>query len=118
MAALTPTIVARSGGADISAAMAAASAGGDTMPAGPNAYLHVKNTAGAAVTVSVTPPAGSGPLGTTIGALALAPAVAATTGDMIYGPFPSNPFGDANGNVNISYSSAASVTVKALTVTS
>jgi uncharacterized protein (UPF0371 family) len=96
--------------------MAAASAGGDTFPAGPNSFLHVKNAGGSPVTVTVTPPPGSGPLGTTISALALAPAVAATTGENIFGPFPVNPFGDANGNVNVTYSATASVTVKALTM--
>jgi len=116
LAALTPSVVARSGGADISSGMAAASAGGDTMPAGPNNYLHVKNASGAAVTVTATPAAGSGPLGTTISPVALAPVVAATTGDMIYGPFPTNPFGDGNGNVNFTYSAVTSVTVKALTL--
>lgn len=116
MAALTPSVVARLGGADISAGMAAASAGGDTMPAGPNNYLHIKNAGGAAITVTVTPPAGSGPLGTSISALPLTPQVAATTGDMLYGPFPVTPFGDSNGNVNITYSAVTSVTVKALTL--
>ena len=116
MAALTPSVVARLGGADISAGMAAASAGGDSMPAGPNNYLHIKNGSGAAVTVTVTPPAGSGPLGTTIAPVALTPTVAATTGDMLYGPFPTSPFADANGNVNFTYSATATVTVKALSL--
>jgi hypothetical protein len=115
LTALTPSVVARSGGTDASAGMIAAT-NGDTMPAGPNNYLHVKNASGAAVTVTATPPAGSGPLATTIGALALSPTVAATTGDMIYGPFPTYPFGDGNGNVTFTYSATASVTVKALTV--
>lgn len=115
MTALTPTVVARSGGTDVSAGMIAAT-NGDTMPAGPNNFLHVKNAAGSAVTVTVTPPAGGGPLGTSISGLALGPTVGATTGDMIYGPFPSYPFGDANGNVTFTYSATASVTVKALTM--
>lgn len=115
MTALTPTPVARQSGADISAGMVAA-ANGDTLPASPNNYLHVKNAGGAAVTVTVTPSAGGGPLGTTIAPIALAPTVAATTGDMIFGPFPANPFGDQNGLVNLTYSAVTSVTVKALTI--
>jgi hypothetical protein len=116
LAALTPSTVARIGGADISTGMGAASAGGDSIPAGPGSYLHVKNANAAAAVVTVTPPAGSGPQGTTITPLALTPSVAATTGDMIYGPFPVYPWADANGNVNFSYSVTASVTVKALTI--
>jgi hypothetical protein len=117
MTALTPVPVARLGGTDISSAMTAA-ANGDTMPAGPANFLHVKNGSGAAVTVTVTPPAGSGPLGTSLAALALTPTVAATTGDMIYGPFPAYPFADANGNVTFTYSAVTTVTVKALTMAS
>jgi hypothetical protein len=115
LTALTPSVVARLGGTDVSAGMVAAT-NGDTMPAGPNNFLHVKNASGAAVTVTVTPPAGGGPLGTTISPLALTPTVGATTGDMMFGPFPVSPFGDANGNVTFTYSATASVTVKALTM--
>lgn len=113
MTALAPSPVARNSGADISAGMVAA-ANGDTVPA--CAYLHVKNTSGAAVTVSVTSPAGGGPGGTSIGPFALTPPVAATTGDMIYGPLPQYPFGDQNGLINLSYSAVANVTVKALNI--
>src|ERR1700761_2549287 len=112
MTALTPVTVSRLTGTDISTGMVAAT-NGDTIPAGPNNYLHVKNASGSAVTVTVTEPAGSGPLGTTLSNLALAPVVAATPGDMIYGPFPTYPFADANGNVNFQYSAVTSVTVKA-----
>jgi hypothetical protein len=115
MTALTPTPVARLAGTDISAGMVPAT-NGDTLPASVATYLHVKNASGAAVTVTVTPAAGSGPLGTTIAPIALTPPVAATTGDMIYGPFPASPFGDQNGLVNLSYSATASVTVKALSI--
>ena len=117
MTALTPVPVARLGGSDISSAMTAAT-NGDTMPAGPSNFLHVKNGSGSAVTVTVTPPAGSGPFGTTIAPVALTPTVAATTGDMLFGPFPAYPFGDANGNVTFTYSAVTTVTVKALTVAS
>jgi hypothetical protein len=113
VAALIPVLCARSGGGDIAAGLTAASAS-DTFPAGPNSFLRVKNGNAAACTVTVTPPASSGPLGTTIGALALSPAVAATTGDRIFGPFPTYPFGDANGNVTVTYSVTPTVTVEAL----
>jgi hypothetical protein len=115
MTALTPSPVSRLAGTDISVGMVPAS-NGDTLPASVTNYLHVKNASGAAVTVTVTPSAGSGPLGTTIAPIALAPTVGATTGDMIYGPFPQSPFGDQNGLVNLTYSATASVTVKALSI--
>lgn len=114
MAALTPIVCSRTGG-DIST-LTAAGAGGDTFPAGLDNYLRVKNANAAACTVTVSPPAGSGPLGTTIAPYALTPVVAATTGDRLYGPFPPTPFADASGNVNVTYSVTASVTVQALTI--
>lgn len=108
MAALSSATPSRAAGADLSASglTAAAASGGDTFPAGPSTYLRVKNTKGSAVTVTVTPPTGSGPSGTTVAPLALAPPVPATTGDRLYGPFPGNPFADSSGNVNVSYSPA------------
>lgn len=120
MAALTPVIASRLAGADMSAAsMPAATSGttGDSFPAGPNAFLRVKNGGAAACTVTVSMPVGGGPLGTTITNLALAPPVAGTTGDRLYGPFPQYPFGDQNGNVTVTYSVTTTVTVAAVTVT-
>jgi hypothetical protein len=114
--ALTPVVVNRTSGIDISSGMTTTSTA-DTMPAGPNNYLHVKNTTGAAVTVTVTPAAGGQAEGTSLQPYALSPPVAITTGDMIYGPFPQNPWGDGSGNVNLSYStSGAGITVKALNI--
>lgn len=114
MAALSQVLCARSGGGDIAAGLVAAGGSGDTFPAGPNSFIRVKNGNAAACTVTVTPAAGSGPQGTSIGPLTLAPPVALTTGDRVYGPFPLYPFGDANGNVNVSYSVTSTVSVEAL----
>lgn len=114
MAALTPTICARAGGGDIATGLAAAGGAGDTFAAGPNTYLRVKNGNAAACTVTVTPPAGGNELGTTVAPFALSPAVAATTGDRIYGPFPINPFADQNGNISVTYSVTATVSVEVL----
>jgi hypothetical protein len=101
MTALVPIIAGRLTGADNSDVTPLVnSTAADTFPAGPNTYLRVHNTSASPVTVTVTPPAGSGPQGTTIAPYALAPTVAITTGDRIYGPFPVSPFGDGNGNVN------------------
>src|SRR5260221_10125457 len=69
MAALVQTVCNRSTGADISASapgLVLAGATGDTFPAGPNAFLRVKNANAAACTVTVTPPAAGAPLGTTV----------------------------------------------------
>jgi hypothetical protein len=112
MTALTPAPASRGAGANLGTGLTPATAA-DTFPAGPNTYLRVKNAGAGTVTVTVTPTTGSGPQGTTISALALVPVVEATTGDRIYGPFPQNPFGDASGNVNVSYSTVTSVTVGA-----
>lgn len=114
MTALTPSQIARTGGADISAGMVAAT-NGDTIPAG--CHLHVKNAGGTPVTVTWVAPAGTGPSGTSLANLALTPTVAATTGDNIYGPFDATPWADpTTGLVTFNYSATASVTVRALQV--
>lgn len=114
MTALSPSQIARSGGADISSGMVAA-ANGDTIPAG--CHLHVKNAGGTPVTVTWVAPAGTGPAGTSLANLALTPVVAATTGDNIFGPFDQVPWADPNtGLVTFNYSGVTSVTVKALQV--
>jgi hypothetical protein len=112
MTALVPTIVSRLAGVDNTVALTAAT-GADTFPAGPNTYLRVKNGNAAPCVVSVTPTAGGGPLQTTVAPLTLTPSVAATTGDRTYGPFPQNPFGDSNGNVNVVTAPFATVTIGA-----
>jgi hypothetical protein len=114
MTALSPSQVSRVGGADISTGMVAA-ANGDTIPAG--CALHVKNGSGSPVTVTWVAPAGTGPSGTSLANLALTPVVAATTGDVIFGPFPAVPWGDPNtGLVTFNYSAVTTVTVKALQI--
>lgn len=114
MAALAQVQCNRNNGGDIAAGLVNAGGAGDTFPAGPNSWLRVKNGNAAACTVTVTPPAGGGRYGTTVAPQALAPVVAATTGDRIYGPFPADVYADQNGNVNVSYSVTATVQVEAL----
>ena len=109
MAALTPVVAARAGGGSLTTGLVASSAS-DTFPAGPNTYLLVQVTGGAAVTVTVTPPSAGGPLGLTNAPLALAPVVEATTGLRMYGPFPQYPFGDQNGNVTVTCSVTGATT--------
>ena len=113
MTAFSPVTASRGAGVNNAAALTAVTAN-DTFPAGPNTYFRVKNASAGAVTVTVNPATGSGPAGTTIAPLALAPAVPATTGDVTWGPFPQNPFGDGNGHVNVTYSATASVTAGAV----
>jgi hypothetical protein len=84
---------------------------GDTFPAGENIYLRFITT-GTAVTVTVTPPAGGGPRGTTVAPLVLGGGALPATGVREFGPFPQSPFGDANGNVPISYSVITGLTVE------
>lgn len=114
MTALSPSQVARVGGADISAGMVAAT-NGDTIPAG--CHLHVKNGSAGAITVTWVAPAGTGPSGTSLANLALTPTVAATTGDNLFGPFDQVPWADpTTGLVTFNYSATATVTVKAVQV--
>jgi hypothetical protein len=84
---------------------------GDTFPAGSDIYLRLITT-GTAVTVTVTPTAGSGPAGTTVAPLVLGGGALPATGVREFGPFPANPFADANGNVPISYSVITGLTVE------
>ena len=117
MTALVPSLCNRATGTDITAALVPATVA-DTLPAGPNNYLRVKNASASPVVVTITPALGGQPEGTSLSPYALTPSVAVTTGDMLYGPFPSAPWGDTAGNVNLGYSAvAAGITVKALTIT-
>jgi hypothetical protein len=102
----------RTAGLDLTAALSAASAGGDEIPAGNDIYLRVKNGNAAACTVTVMAAnANAGPDGTFLAQLALG-AVPATTGDRLFGPFPSGTFADpSDGLVHLSYSVTSTVTV-------
>jgi hypothetical protein len=106
MAALTPQVVSIAGTAPT---YAAASAGGDTVPAGERTWIHVKNAGGSPITVTVTTPG-------TVSGLAIADvsvSVPATTGERLIGPLPSNLFGD---QVAVSYSGVTTVTIAALQI--
>lgn len=119
MAALNVKFASRAAGLDLASGnMDPAGAGGDTMPAGADMWLRVKNAGGSNVTVTVDFPTGSGPLGTSMTDYALAPAVPLTTGDRLFGPFPAYPFADpSDGLVHITYSGVTSVTVQAMKLT-
>lgn len=73
-------------------------------------FLHVKNTGGAACTVSFDLPNqvdGQTPPDKTV-------SVPATTGDRMIGPFPIGQYNDSNGNLGVTYSTATGVTVAAI----
>jgi len=97
---------------------ASAAAGGDQFanPRG-STVLYVKNGSGASVNVTLTaqtvtrPADGPFPLMTVANSVIAVPA----SGERLIGPIPS-AYNDGNGNVQITYSSATSVTVAALNV--
>lgn len=109
MTAYVPVGVTRGAGVDMTAGfVTVGGTTGDTFPASPDNYLRVKNTSASAVTVSViNAGANAGPSGTFLAPLALSPAVAITTGDRMFGPFPAATFADpSDGQVHVAYSSA------------
>jgi len=74
--------------------------------------LHVKNTGGAATTVTVNSPA------TLRGHAVAADAVVvpATNGDKFIGPFPQDVYGDQNHDVSFTLSVVAGVTVAVIQI--
>lgn len=84
-----------------------------TVPCGERHVLHVKNTAGASMTVTLTATA------KVRGQLAadLVVTVPATTGDKLIGPIPAELFASpVDGNCAVTYSSTTNVTVAALRI--
>lgn len=109
MALLTTQAVSPSGTA---ITYSAASAGGDTCEASADLELRVKNGSGASITVTVASPTPCNQGGTH----PLSVAVAAGAEQAI-GPLPPQRFANpSTGLVNITYSSATSVTVAAVRV--
>jgi hypothetical protein len=113
MADLVTQVVTNTG---LAPAYAAASAGGDKVVA-PDAdtFLHVKNTGGSPVTVTVATP------GTAAGGLAIADisvSVPATTGDRMIGPLPAEYYANPadSGKAAVTYSGVTGVTVAAIRV--
>jgi hypothetical protein len=106
MARAVPT-VSRATKAGTAYALAAAPVDGDALP--PNAVLHVKNGAGAPITLTVVTPS-------TVDGLAIGDFTATVPagGERLVGPFPEAHFrqtsGATKGLVHIDYSSVTSVT--------
>lgn len=104
MALLTAQAIARTGLATAYATPTVA----DTFPNDGNTFLHVKNTNGSPRDVTVSSKAVPG-IG--LAAADLVVTVAATTGDVMIGPFPPAAFNDpVTGLVSVAYSATAGVT--------
>lgn len=94
-------------------AYAAAAAGGDKIPSSDaDTFIHVKNTGGSAVTVTIVTPG-------TVAGLAIADvsvSVPATTGDRMIGPLDPSIYGNPadSGKVPITYSGVTGVTIAAI----
>ena len=111
MATLTTQEVRRSG---LAPTYAAAAVGGDSFTPGDDTFLHVKNTSGGALTVTVVTP-NSAFEDATIADIAVS--VPATTGDRMIGPFPSQHFADpTDGLADITYSGVTNLTVAVLKI--
>lgn len=91
----------------------AAATGSTTVPCGERNFLHVKNSAGSSMTVTLTSTA------TVRGQSAadVIVTVPATTGDKLIGPLPAELFANpASGACAVTYSSTTSVTVALLRI--
>lgn len=110
MATLSVQQIARTG---IVPSYAAADVAGDLVPWSADTFLHVKNGGAGSITVTVASQYSIAPIGTV--AQDLTVSIDAGAEKMI-GPFYEAAYKNADGNVEISYSDAASVTVAALKV--
>jgi hypothetical protein len=109
MALLAQQTIARSGLTPTYSAAAAST----TVLCGDRSFLHVKNTNGSSMTVTVTCTAQVDGQQ----AADLVVTVPATTGDKMIGPLPNKLFASADGvSAAITYSSTTSVTVASLRI--
>ena len=111
MATLTTQQVTPAG---VGPTYAAAAAGGDKVVPGPHTVLHVKNTGGSVVTVTIDDIKSATPAGATAFNPDVAVTVPATTGDRLIGPLSAERFTNTDGLVAITYSGVTGVTVAAL----
>lgn len=109
MPQLTPQVVSRAGLTPTYSSAVSST----TVPCGERTFLHVKNTAGSSMTVTLTSTAQvEGQL-----AADVVVTVPATTGDKLIGPISRKLFaGAADGTCAVVYSSTTSVTVAALRI--
>ena len=111
MATLAPIGAAnRVAGLDNTAALAAASAGGDEIAPGNDVFLRVKCGATPCTVTVMAAGANAGPSGTFLAPLVLG--TVAANGDRTFGPFPGSTFADpSDGLVHLAYSAVTNVTV-------
>jgi hypothetical protein len=116
MAVLTPTVITFGtrtaatmplyAGINGAATLTAADVAGDSFPNDGRTFFRIKN-AGSLITAifAAVKPSDQG-ISENIAAN-----IAASTGDVWFGPFPANEFNDTNGRVNVTYSGVTTVTV-------
>lgn len=106
MALLTVNVPTLAG---VTEAPVAASAGGDTFPAGEHTFLRVSNTSGASRTVTIASPTPCNQ-----GFSHPDPVIVITGTIARIGPFPAGRWGDTNGLVTATYSSQVGLLVEAV----
>jgi hypothetical protein len=110
MATLTTQVINRAG---LGPTFAAATGGGDAMAVGSGMILHVKNTGGSPVTVTLVVPS-SRTYEPNVAITSQTVSVPATTGDREIGPVTATSFADpVTGLCTITYSAVTGVTVAA-----
>jgi hypothetical protein len=110
MAILTTQTIVRTG---LAPTYAAAAGGGDACETGDDVFLHVKNTSGGAITVTLAIGASQSTVsGVTYGNTTVS--VPATTGDRMIGPVSSIYKDATTGLATITYSGVTNLTVAAL----
>ena len=104
MATLATQVIAQAG---LAPTYASCAGGGDKFTPGDNVFLHVKNTNGSTRTVTVESKVLSN-YGTDVN---VAVVVAATTGDVMIGPLPSQRFAGSDGLGDLSYDAVTGLTI-------
>lgn len=108
MAVLTVTSVGRAG-TNLTTLATAAAGGGDSFANTGSEYLYIANGAGSSITLTLVMQA------TTDGQAITNKTVTVTNAErMLVGPFPTALYNDANSRMNVTYSSATTITVAAL----
>jgi len=112
MATLTTQVLTRAG---VGPTYAAATGGGDAMTCGADNFLHIKNGAGATMTVTLAIPSGSS--GYPNVAYTSTAVAVPNAGERMIGPIQAPIYQDpTTGLCTITYSTTASVTVGAFNV--
>lgn len=109
MATLATQSISRAG---LGPTYAAAAGGGDAFTPNKDTFLHVKNTSGGAITVTIVTPRND-QYGNPVADNAIS--VPLTTGDRMIGPFPADAYADpTTGLASITYSGVTNLTIAAV----